>query len=461
MNLASFTLAAAQKAVSAGDISSLALTEFYLDRIARYDGQLYSFITVTADLAREQAQRADADRAAGIVHGALHGIPISLKDLYDVRGVRTTAGSNLWRENIAQADAFVTERLFANGAVLLGKNNMHEFAYGVTNENPHYGDAHNPWQFAHITGGSSGGSAAAVAARLCLGAPGSDTGGSIRIPAALCGITGLKPTYGRVSLRGVVPLSWSNDHAGPMAQTAEDCALLLNVIAGYDGYDPVSVNLPTTDFTSLLGESLRGLRFAMPQQYFQDNADAEIVQAVREAGRVFYELGAAQVNKELTTAQKMFDTNRIILRVEAATLHHDRMRAHANEYGADVLARLKSGEKVGVEEYALARRHQAELRMELERFFGDIDFFITPTTAITAPPIGSDAVSLAQQLTAFTAPFDVTGLPALSIPCGFSRAGMPIGLQIVGRAWDEDRLLQVAHQFQRVTGYHTKQPLPA
>lgn len=459
MNPASFTLAAASNALRAGDISSLELAEFYLDRIARYDGELNSFITVTAELARDQARRADRERAQGNARGALHGIPLSLKDLYDVQGVLTSAGSKLLRENVAQANAFVTERLLANGAVLLGKNNMHEFAFGVTNENPHYGNAHNPWQPEHITGGSSGGSAAAVAGRLCLGSPGSDTGGSIRIPAALCGVTGLKPTYGRVSLRGVVPLSWSNDHAGPIAQTAEDCAILLNAIAGYDSADPVSVNIPADDFTALLGETVNGLRFAMPQFYFQENVDGEIVQAVRAAGKIFEDLGAVCVAKELPTAPEMFDMNRLTLRVEAATIHREWVATRADEYGADVLTRLQTVQKIRADEYALARRRQAELRMELEHFFGGIDFIITPTTAIPAPRIGSDAVSLAQQLTSFTAPFDVTGFPAISVPCGFNSEGLPIGLQIVGHAWDEDRLLQVAHQFQQATPYHHKQPL--
>lgn len=458
MNPASFTLAAARDALAARSISSLELTEFYLDRIARYDPQLNAFITVTTDLAREQARHADAERAQGNTGGALDGVPISLKDLYHVQEVRTTAGSKLLGNKPSGMNAFVTKRLFANGAVLLGKNNMHEFAFGVTNENPHYGNAHNPWNVEHITGGSSGGSAAAVAGRLCLGSLGSDTGGSIRIPAALCGVTGLKPTYGRVSLRGVVPLSWSNDHAGPIAQTAEDCALLLNVIAGYDAHDPASVNTPTDDYTALLSEPLHGLRFAMPRLYFQENVDAEILRAVHAAGKIFEGLGAVCVNQELMTASEMYDVNRLTLRVEAAAYHRDWLKQRADEYGADVLSRLQSAQTIRAEEYALARRRQLELRLDLESSFENMDFFITPTTAITAPPIGNDAVSMAQQLTAFTAPFDATGYPAISVPCGFTSAGLPIGLQIVGRAWDEDRLLQVAHQFQQATDFHTRQP---
>lgn len=458
MNLTSLTLASARDALNAREISSLELTNFFLQRIAQYDSELNTFVTVTAELAREQARRADEERARGNVRGALHGIPLALKDLFDTRGIRTTAGSKILRDNIPSQDAFVTMKLFDAGAVLLGKNNMHEIAFGVTNENPHFGSVHNPWNRAHVPGGSSGGSAAAVAARLCLGALGSDTGGSIRIPAALCGITGIKPTYGRVSLRGVFPLSWSNDHAGPLAQTAEDCAIILQTIAGYDEDDPVSVNAPLPDFSARLNESLRGVRFAAPRGYFEREVDEEILRAVREAERVMEELGAVRVEKELTNAEEMFQTNRVTLRVEAATIHREWLETRQTDYGADVYTRLKSFQTIRADEYARARRRQAELTRELDSFFNDIDFFITPTTRIVAPRIGGDAVGLAQNLTAFTAPFDVTGVPAISVPCGFTHDGLPIGLQIVGRAWDEARVLQVAHQYQRVTDWHSRMP---
>lgn len=458
MNPLTLTLAAARDALAARQISSLELTDFYLARIAQYDTKLNTFILVLADHAREQARHADDERAHGEARGILHGIPLALKDLYDMTGRITTAGSKILSDNVAVQDAFVVTNLLANGAVLLGKNNLHEFAFGVTNDNPHFGATHNPWNLAHVPGGSSGGSAAAVAARLCLGAFGSDTGGSIRIPAALCGITGIKPTYGRVSLRGVIPLSWSNDHAGPLAQTAQDCALLLAAVAGYDADDPVSVNTPTQDFSAMLNEPLRGVRFAAPRVYFQEDVDEEILTAVQEAERALEELGALRVDKQLATAQEMYETNRVTLRVEAATYHHDWLETRAADYGADVYTRLKSFQSIRADEYARARRRQAELVRQLDRLFDDVDFFITPTTRITAPAIGGDAVSLAQDLTAFTAPFDATGVPALSLPCGFTRGGLPIGLQIVGRAWRESLVLQVAHQYQRVTDWHARLP---
>ena len=464
MNPATFTLAAARDALTAREISSLELTDFFLERITQYDSKLNTFITVTAERAREQAQRVDDARARGENLDALAGIPLAIKDLFDWRGLPTTAGSKILRDNIAQDDARVVTNLFVADAVLLGKNNMHEFAFGVTNENPHFGAVHNPWNLEHLPGGSSGGGAAAVAARLCLGALGSDTGGSIRIPAALCGITGLKPTYGRVSLRGVVPLSWSNDHAGPLAQTARDCALILQAIAGYDEHDPVSVNVPVPNFSGTLNHSLRGLRFATPRDYFEQEVDEQILRAVRDAEHVFAELGAVRVEKNLPHARAMFEMNRVTLRVEAATFHREWLESREKDYGADVYTRLKSFQTIRADEYALAKRRQAELTRALDLFFDDIDFFITPTTRIPAPRIGGDVVSpsetinLAQHLTAFTAPFDVTGVPAISIPCGFTRDGLPIGLQIVGRAWNEARILQVAHQFQHVTDWHRQMP---
>ncbi len=454
MDSATLTLAGARRALDAREISSLELTDLFLERIARYDPKINSFITVTADHARSQAGLADSKGGSG----RLHGIPISLKDLYDVRGVRSTAGSRILRDNISQQDAFAAARLFADGAVLLGKTNMHEFAFGVTNANPHFGNVHNPWHLDHMPGGSSGGSAAAVAARLCLGSLGSDTGGSIRIPAALCGVTGLKPTYGRVSLSGVFPLSWSNDHAGPIAQTAEDCAFLLNAIAGYDTADPVSVNVPAEDYVAALSRPLKGVKFAIMRGYFEQDVDPELLQAVHDVQRVLIDLGAVCVPQELASARLMYDTNRLMLRVEAATLHREWLETRSADYGSDVYERLNSFKSIRVDEYALARRHQVELQRELETLFDEISFFITPSTLIPAPRLGSDALDMAQKLTAFTAPFDVTGVPAISIPAGFTEAGLPIGVQIVGPAWGDAIVLNAAHQYQSVTDWHQHLP---
>jgi aspartyl-tRNA(Asn)/glutamyl-tRNA(Gln) amidotransferase subunit A len=458
MNMAALSLSAAQDALARHEITALELTEFYLERIARHNPTSHVFITVTAESAREQAARADAERERGIVRGPLHGIPLALKDIFDLRGVITTAGSKILRANLAGSDAEAVARLRHAGAVFLGKTNLNEFAFGVTNENPHYGNVPNPWDFTRVPGGSSGGSAAAVSARLCLGALGTDTGGSIRIPSALCGVTGIKPTYGRVSLRGVVPLSWTNDHVGPLAQTAQDCALLLNTLAGYDAQDPASVHLPAPDFTRTLNDSLRGLRFVTPKGYFEEKVDGEVLDAVERAASVLQDLGAQRVAKDFGAAPDLFQLNRVILRSEARAYHQTYLATQAEAYSADVLKRLHEGAAITTNEYATARRVQVELVRAFEMWFDDVDLLVIPTTRTPAPLIGSNALEMAQHLTAFTAPFNVTGFPAISLPCGFTRAQLPIGLQIVGPRWREDLILRAAHQYQLATDWHTQMP---
>lgn len=458
MNLAALSLSAARDALAQHDITSLELTDFFLDRIARYNPQFHAFITVTAELARAQAQRADAEIAQGISRGALHGIPLALKDIFDQRDTVTTAGSNILRNNLVEIDSEAVARLRQAGAVLLGKTNMNEFAFGVTNQNPHYGDVPNPWDHKRVPGGSSGGSAAAVSARLCLGALGTDTGGSIRIPSALCGVTGIKPTYGRVSLRGVVPLSWSNDHAGPLAQTAQDCALLLNTLAGYDPQDPASVNTPVPDFSQTLHESVRGLRFVTPKGYFEERVDTQFLEAVEQAARVLLDLGATRVQKDFVAAPDMFQLNRTILRSEAVTYHRAYLDTQSHLYGPDVLKRLHEGESIAMTEYVVARRIQTKLIRAFELWFQDVDLLVVPSTRTPAPLLGTNPLDMAQHLTAFTAPFNVTGFPAISLPCGFTREGLPIGLQMVGPRWREDLILRAAHQYQTATDWHTKIP---
>lgn len=458
MNLETLTLADARALLQQRALSSLELTEFYLERIARYDSELHAFILVTAESAREEARRADAALARGENNSPLLGIPLALKDIFETQGVPTTAGSEILRTYIPAQDAFVIARLRAAGAVLLGKLNLHEFAYGVTNDNPHFGRAQNPWARERITGGSSGGSGVAVAARLCLGALGTDTGGSIRIPAALCGVTGIKPTYGRVSLRGVIPLSWSMDHAGPLAQTAQDCALILQAIAGYDAHDPASAQVAVSNFCATLNEPLHGLRFATPQGYFAEGVASEVLEAVEQAARVLEDLGAVRIARELPFAQEMFRLNRVILPAEAVAYHRENLAKRSAELGADLVRRLQNGLTLTRDEYVLARRRQAEITRQLELYFADLDFLVIPTTRVAAPLATEDAVQMAHNLTAFTAPFNLTGFPALSLPCGFTHGGLPIGLQIVGRKWQEGTILQVAHQYQRVTDWHTRRP---
>jgi aspartyl-tRNA(Asn)/glutamyl-tRNA(Gln) amidotransferase subunit A len=337
---------------------------------------------------------------------------------------------------------------------------MHEIALGVTNVNPHFGACHNPWNEERIPGGSSGGSAAAVAAGLCLGSLGSDTGGSIRIPAALCGVVGLKPTYGRISLRGVIPLSWNLDHVGPLARDVLDAAILLQAAAGYDPADPYSVNAPVDDYLSQIEGDVHGWRVALASDPFFTQADDEVLTAVWEAARLFANLGARVEEVTLPNGREMAQANLTMVASDGAAFHRERLESQPQDFGADVLERLRYGLACSSLEYSFARRIQTLARHQFGRFFADFDILLTPTTPVTAPLIaGPNAVEQARLLTRFTAPFNLSGLPALSLPCGFSREGLPIGLQIIGPAWGEARLLRAARAYEQATEWHTRLPV--
>jgi aspartyl-tRNA(Asn)/glutamyl-tRNA(Gln) amidotransferase subunit A len=458
-DLTHLTIAEAADLLARREIAAVELTEAHLRRIDAHDTHLNSFITVTSDHALTQARAADAELTRGVRRGPLHGIPLALKDLYDTAGIRTTAGSTFFADRIPDTDARAVTLLYQAGAVLLGKLNMHEWALGVTNINPHYGPSRNPWDPSRITGGSSGGAAAALAAGLCMGALGSDTGGSIRIPSSLCGIVGLKPTFGRVSLQGVIPLSWNLDHAGPMARTVTDAALLLQAIAGYDPDDPVSVALPVDNLLATLDAGVTGWRIALATDAHFGEADPEVISAVRRAATVFEELGARVEAVDLSQGREAAQMNALMTTSDAAAFHRDRLRDHPHQFGADVLARMERGAQFTSTEYILARRFQSEWRRRLERLFEQFDLLLTPATPITAPVIeGLDSIEAARQLTRCTAPFNLAGLPALSLPCGLSAAGLPIGLQIVAAPWNEARVLRAGRAFENATQWHRQTP---
>ena len=458
-DLTHLTIAEAADLLARREIAAVELTEAHLRRIDAHDTHLNSFITITSDHALTQARAADAELTRGVRRGPLHGIPLALKDLYDTAGIRTTAGSTFFADRVPDTDARAVTLLYQAGAVLLGKLNMHEWALGVTNINPHYGPSRNPWDPSRITGGSSGGAAAALAAGLCMGALGSDTGGSIRIPASLCGIVGLKPTFGRVSLQGVIPLSWNLDHAGPMARTVTDAALLLQAIAGYDPDDPVSVALPVDHLLATINAGVTGWRIALATDAHFGEADPEVISAVRRAATVFEELGARVEAVDLSQGREAAQMNALMTTSDAAAFHRDRLRDHPHRFGADVLARMERGAQFTSTEYILARRFQSEWRRRLERLFEQFDLLLTPATPITAPVIeGLDAIEAARQLTRCTAPFNLAGLPALSVPCGLSAAGLPIGLQIVAAPWNEARVLRAGRAFENATQWHRQTP---
>jgi len=457
---ATLSISEASDLVRKRKLSPIELTEACLERIAALDGRLRAFITVTREDALAGAQQAAAAIARGNYKGPLHGIPIALKDLFDTAGVRTTAGSKIMGERVPAADATVTERLKAAGAILLGKLNMHEFAFGATGVNHHYGGVHNPWATDRMSGGSSSGSGAALAAGMALGALGTDTGGSIRIPSSLCGVTGLKPTYGRVSRRGVVPLSWSLDHVGPMARSAADAAVILKAIAGRDPGDGTSSDEPVPDYTKALVDArLKGVRIGVPDGFFFDNVDTESLEAIRAALFLLRDLKAQVDEVSLPHAAEAPQAVAAIMLPEALAYHRRWLAERPDDYGEDVRGRLELAALVPAVTYVEAKRLRALICEEWRTsVFDRFDLLAVPSTPAAAPPLDDDGLQTTLNLTRFTGAFNLAGLPAISVPCGFTSAGLPVGLQLVGRWWEEATVLRVAHAYQQATDWHKRAP---
>jgi len=440
-------------------ISPVELTQDFLTRIEKLDPSLKAFITVTARSALTQAREAENEIQHGNWRGPLHGIPLGLKDLIDTAGVRTTAASALFKDRVPAEDAEVVRRLKAAGAVLLGKQNLHEFAYGGSSVISYYGPSHNPWNLAHITGGSSGGSAAAVAAGLCCGAIGSDTSGSIREPAAFCSIVGLKPTYGRISLRGVIPLSLSLDHLGPLTRTVADAAVILQAIAGFDAMDATSANAAAPDYVAALGEGLKPFRIGIPRRLFYDDLDPEVESAVDEALAVLQQLGG-----EIREIELPETGDRTVQSAQAYAYHAEFVARSPELYQGETLRRIQAGAHISQEELDEKRKELDQARRDIAHIFEAVDVLVTPTTPTPAPTIagltGNPDELRTRELFLLrnTRPFNVWGLPAISVPCGFTSSGLPIGLQIVGPHWEEARVLRIASTYEAATEWHEGVP---
>jgi aspartyl-tRNA(Asn)/glutamyl-tRNA(Gln) amidotransferase subunit A len=457
--LAFLSVMEASALVRTHQVSPVELTRACLARIDALNPSLNAFITVTPEAALAQAEHAESEVRNGRWRGPLHGIPIALKDMIDTAGVKTTAASALFRDRVPQSDAAVVQRLKDAGAILLGKLNMHEFAYGGTSVPSYYGRVSNPWDPERIAGGSSGGSAAAVAAGLCYVALGSDTGGSIREPSALCGIVGLKPTYGRVSTRGAIPLSWSLDHIGPMTRSVADSAVALHAMAGYDPDDVTSQDQPVGAYLEAVRKSHARLRIGVPREFFYANLHPEVQAAMDQALSVLVALGGETRDILLEVS-----ADRTVFRAEAYAYHAEHIASAPELYLPETLAKLQLGAAIGAKTYIRARLDLDQLRRSGVNVFSSVDVLVTPTTPVPAPKASEypstfeDALALDGLLLRNTRSFNMNGFPTISVPCGMTRAGLPIGLQITAAPWEEQRVLGLAQAFQEATDWHTRRP---
>jgi aspartyl-tRNA(Asn)/glutamyl-tRNA(Gln) amidotransferase subunit A len=452
-------------------ISPVELTGMFLRRIERLNPSLNVFLTVTAEQAVAAARRAETElvrsRVSGNGNRPLLGIPIALKDNLWTRGIRTTAGSKILRDFVPAIDATVTRKLARAGAILLGKTNMHEFAYGITNQNAHYGPAHNPWAPGRISGGSSGGSAGAIAAGLCVASVGTDTGGSLRIPSAMCGIVGLKPTFGRVSVFGTVPLAPSFDHVGPLARSVRDAAILLHLLAGRDRLDPTSSAHRVEDFRAALRQPLRKFRLGRPREYYWEKLDGEVRRAAEAAVRDMESRGAVVREISLPHLRESNEAATNMSLAESRHVHEAAgyFPARAGEYTEEVRQHIEAGGQVPAIKYLEGLDVRQRMRAEFDAAFQDVDAIVAPTVPVPAPPIGAEYVRIEGEqigvrpaLVGMNRPANFTGLPAISVPCGFTRDGLPIGLQLIGRAFDETTLLQIAYSYERSHDWGARHP---
>ena len=452
------SLARLSRALRTREVSPVEVTEALLGRIGA--DETNAFITVTAERAMEDAARAEAEIGAGDYRGPLHGVPVGIKDLVYTKGVRTTMASAFFEDHVPEDDAAIARRLREAGTVLLGKTNTHEFAYGPTGDRSFFGPTRNPHDPARISGGSSGGSGAAVATGLCYGAIGSDTGGSIRIPAALCGVVGMKPTFGRVGKSGVFPLAWTLDHVGPMTRTVEDNALLLSALVGHDPQDPYSADRPAEDFARDLERGLRGSAVGVPTAFYFEHVDGEVEARVRESVEAFRSLGAVVREVEVPNVWETLHAQRLTLAAEAYAVHEERLKSDPDRFDDQGLERLLQGEELRAHRYANAQRRKLRSRREFEEVLGEVDVILSPSVPIPATEIGQRQASINgheeavySALTRLTGPTNMNGLPSLSVPCGTTASGLPVGLQLIGRPFDEATVYRYGHAHEKTNDF--------
>jgi aspartyl-tRNA(Asn)/glutamyl-tRNA(Gln) amidotransferase subunit A len=459
------TLTAVAKAIASKQFSSHEVTRSCLHRVAQWQPKLNAFMAVEAEAALKAADEADAALAKGQSGGSLHGVPLAHKDMYYDAGHVVTCGSLIRRDFVATTTSTALQRLKDAGTIRLGSLQMVEFAYGPTGHNYHHGAVHNPWKSGHITGGSSSGSGSAVAARLTFAALGSDTGGSIRMPAHFCGVTGLKVTWGRVSRAGAMPLSQSLDTVGPLARTVEDCALLLGLMAGADPEDPTASLAPVPDYMAATAASIKGLKIGVPTSFYVDELDADVAKALDETIALLKREGADIVKVELPDQRQLSAACQIMLATEAAAYHKRWLIERPQDYGPQVLMRLQNGLAIPGVLYLEAMRWRGPALAAHIAATSDVDAVLAPVAPVAAPTIvesdvgnSPNAEAVIQRLTRFTRPINYLGLPSLSIPSGFNPKGLPIGMQLVGRSFDEATLLTIGAAFQRATDFHEKVP---
>jgi aspartyl-tRNA(Asn)/glutamyl-tRNA(Gln) amidotransferase subunit A len=459
------SLVAVADAIAEKRLSSHEVTRACLHRMAQWQPRLNAFMSIESEAALKAADEADAALAKGNRRGVLHGVPLAHKDMYYEAGKVVTCGSKIRRDFVAKTTSTALQRLKDAGSIRLGSLQMAEFAYGPTGHNFHHGAVHNPWVLGHITGGSSSGSGSAVAARLTFAALGSDTGGSIRMPAHFCGVTGLKTTYGRISRAGAMPLSQSLDTVGPLARTVEDCALLLGLMAGTDPEDPTAVDAPVPDYMAATKGSIKGMKIGVPTAFYVDDLDADVARSLDDTIAVLKREGASIVQVELPDQRQLTAACQLVLAVEASAFHKRWLIERPQDYGPQVLMRLQNGLAIPGVSYLEALRWRGPALAAHVAATAGVDAVIAPVAPIAAPTIAEsdignspDAESVIQRLTRFTRPINYLGLPSLAVPSGFTAKGLPVAMQLIGRSFDEATLLKIGAAFQRATDFHDKVP---